>query len=63
MKVHVDDDVCAGHGICLGLAPEVFDLDDDGYAVVLVVELPEDQREAVRKAVQQCPTGAITTSE
>lgn len=63
MKVSVDEDVCAGHGICLGLAPEVFDLDDDGYAVVLVAEVPDEQVEAVRKAVQQCPTGAINTTD
>ena len=36
MKVEVDADQCKGHGVCWGLCPEVFDLTDDGYAVVLV---------------------------
>jgi ferredoxin len=32
MKVHVNANVCAGFGVCLGLCPEVFALHDDGYA-------------------------------
>ena len=44
MKVHVNSEICAGFGICLGIAPEVFELHDDGYAVVLVSEVsPEDR--------------------
>ena len=38
MKVRVDAGVCAGFGVCLGLCPEVFELHDDGYAIVRVSE-------------------------
>lgn len=62
MQVHVDEDVCGGHGICLGIAPEVFELTDDGYAVTLVAEVPAGREEAVRQAVLQCPNQAITTT-
>jgi ferredoxin len=63
MKVRVDPEVCAGFSVCLGLAPEVFKLHDDGYAIVRVVEVPKGLEDAVRDAVAQCPTGAISISE
>ena len=60
MKVQVDAQVCAGFGFCLGLCPEVFELHDDGYAVVMVGEVPAELEEAVRTAVSQCPSNAIS---
>ena len=63
MKVHVDSQACAGFGVCVGLCPEVFELHDDGYAVVVVDEVPEEHEEAVRLAVNQCPARAISLSD
>lgn len=63
MKVHVDKGICAGFSVCLGLAPEVFELHDDGYAIVLVSEVPAELEDAVRTAVSQCPSGAISLSD
>jgi ferredoxin len=60
VKVTVDVDRCKGHGICWGLCPEVFDLTDDGYAEVLVDEVPAEHEDAVAQAVRQCPEHAIT---
>ncbi|TDV49850.1 ferredoxin [Actinophytocola oryzae] len=60
MRAHVDDDRCKGHGVCWSLCQEVFDLTDDGYAVVLVAEVPEEFEEAVATAVSGCPEQAIT---
>ena len=61
MRVAVDADVCAGHGVCCTLCPEVFTLTDDGYAAVVAPEVPSELEDAVRAAVNQCPTHAITT--
>jgi ferredoxin len=63
MKVHVDKQICAGFSVCLGLAPEVFELHDDGYAIVLVGEVPAEFEDAVRTAVSQCPSGAISITD
>ena len=63
MKVHVDSGVCAGFGVCLGLCPEMFELHDDGYAVVRVSEVPPELEDAVRQAVNQCPATAISLSD
>ena len=57
MKVHVDPAICAGFGVCLGLCPEVFELHDDGYAIVLVGEVPPEFEEAVRTAFELAPAG------
>jgi ferredoxin len=63
MKVRVDAGVCAGFGVCLGHCPEVFELHDDGYAIVLVSEVPKELEDAVRTAVSQCPSRAISLSD
>jgi ferredoxin len=60
MRVAVDEDLCRGHGVCWSLCPEVFDLSDDGYATVLVDEVPAAFEEAVTSAVTRCPERAIS---
>jgi ferredoxin len=59
MKVEVDDDICGGHGVCVSLAPDVFDL-TAGYAVVKVEQVRREHQAAVHTAADQCPTHAIT---
>jgi ferredoxin len=59
MKVSIDEDNCRGHGVCCALSPEVFELNDDGYTVVMRPEVPGDHRDAVEAAVSQCPERAI----
>jgi ferredoxin len=63
MKVHVNSQICAGFGICLGIAPEIFELHDDGYAIVLVGEVKPEDEDAVRRAASQCPSQAIFLTE
>ena len=60
MKVHVDDQRCRGHGVCTTLCPDVFELTDDGYAEVVVPEVPAEHEEASREAIESCPEQAIS---
>ncbi len=53
----VDRDACMGSGNCAFWAPGVFDLDDDGIAIV--VGDVAGREEDVRKAAANCPTSAI----
>jgi ferredoxin len=62
MKVEIDADICGGFGTCVGKAPTVFEVTDDGYAVVLLPDVPEELEAAVQEAVTLCPTRAITIS-
>jgi ferredoxin len=40
----------------------VFELHDDGYATVLVGEVPPELEDLMRRAESQCPAGAISLS-
>ncbi|MDQ2677764.1 MAG: ferredoxin [Actinomycetota bacterium] len=60
MKVAVDADDCAGHGACVVTCPAVFRIGDDGYAEVLVDEVPSDLAGDVEQAALECPTQAIS---
>ena len=59
MKVRVDADVCVGTGSCINICPDVFELGDDGVAVVKVAEVPAELEESCREAVDGCPVEAI----
>ena len=60
MKVTVDEDRCRGHGMCLTLCPEVFQMHDDDYAVADPSEVPEGLEEAAKDAIANCPEQAIS---
>ncbi|WP_273734132.1 ferredoxin [Mycolicibacterium septicum] len=60
MKVHVDDDRCRGHGVCVAVCPDVFTLTDGGYAEALVDDVPHELAAEVPEAVTGCPEHAIT---
>jgi ferredoxin len=63
MKASVDADRCAGHGDCVSTCPAVFALTSDGYAEVLVDEIPGEYTLLVAKAAQECPEHAIEVDE
>jgi ferredoxin len=59
-KVVVDFDVCESNAICMGVAPEVFEVRDDDFLYVLQETPADDLRPKVEQAVRQCPKQAIT---
>jgi ferredoxin len=59
MKVTVDRVKCTGLGICEAKAPEAFEIDEEGSLVILVDDVPADQAEQIRQAVDGCPTAAL----
>jgi ferredoxin len=61
MRVSADRELCVGSGACEMLAPDVFEVDDDG--VVQVLQPEPDDTDAVRQAAQQCPTRALSLAE
>lgn len=60
MRIVVDFDTCAVTGGCAHLAPDVFEVGDDGYLHVIAPVPPESTHDDVRRAAELCPTGAIT---
>jgi ferredoxin len=62
MIIKLDSEACQGHGRCYALAPDLFDSDDEGYAVLKVADgqVPDGQEEAAGLAADNCPEFAIT---
>ena len=65
MRITLDSAACQGHGRCYALAPELFDSDDEGYAVLKVVDgvVPAGQEDAARLAADNCPEYAIEVTD
>jgi ferredoxin len=62
VRVSIESAKCQGHGRCAVIAPDVFDTDDLGHAVVLLHPCPEQFRAAAEEAAFTCPESAITIS-
>ena len=63
MKVLVDYDLCTSNAVCMGIAPEVFEVRDDGFMYVLNENPGPEFDERLRRAVAGCPNGAISIEE
>ena len=63
MKVVIDYNLCDGNGVCAGIAPEIFEVDDDLKLHVLQHEPPEELRSQLEQAVISCPRLAISIDE
>ena len=67
----VAKDECIACGTCGGIAPDIFDYDDDGYSENIynddgntgTVEIEEDLHEDLILAAESCPTEAIKVSD
>jgi len=63
MKVTVDHELCSGDGICADICPEVFQMNDNDQADVIVDEVPDEHKEAVQEAAETCPETCIYIEE
>lgn len=59
MKVKVNEDACIGCGACATIAPEVFEINDEGLSTVIVDEVAKENEEEANDAIDSCPTSAI----
>jgi ferredoxin len=65
VKIRFDRDACQGHNRCHQLAPDLFDVDDEGYAILRTErlgpdgEVPSDLEEQAVLAADNCPEYAI----
>ncbi|MEU6539102.1 ferredoxin [Streptomyces sp. NPDC047000] len=60
MRVTIDSASCSGHARCAAAAPRLFRLDDDGYALPLDEDVPEDLEQDARDGEAACPERAVT---
>lgn len=62
MKINISD-MCTGHGVCESVRPDIFEVNEEGFAEVINDELTEDDRADIEYAVANCPTQAISLIE
>ena len=63
MRVVVDYDLCESNAVCMGIAPEVFEVRDDDFLYVLQDEPDESLRAKVVEAATRCPKQAISVED
>lgn len=59
MKIGVEWDQCEANGVCVGVAPDLFDLDDEDELHVAEGDVPADREADARAAIAQCPKAAL----
>jgi ferredoxin len=59
MLIRVDTARCTGHARCHDAAPEVYELDDNGYCDIVAVTPPAADEPAARRGAASCPERAI----
>jgi ferredoxin len=62
-ELWVDGGRCQGHARCWALAPETFEIDEEGYAHVIPGRENSGDEPNVRKAIRNCPERAILERE
>jgi ferredoxin len=63
MRIRIDRSLCAGHGRCFSLAPEVFDYDEEGFSVLRMEAVPPEFEHAARRGAAGCPERAVVVGE
>jgi len=63
MKVVVDFDLCESNAVCMGIAPDVFEVREDDFLYILDENPPEEMRPKLEQAVVACPRAAISLAE
>jgi ferredoxin len=63
MRIVVDHNQCESNALCVGAAPEVFELDADDRLRLLVERPSPELRTRVEDAVRLCPKQALSIVE
>ena len=63
MRVVVDYDLCESNAVCMGIAPEVFEVREDDLLYILQDEPDEALRDKMLEAVARCPKQAISIED
>lgn len=60
MHIVCDMARCTGLGLCESIAPDHFEVQDDGSLTVLRAEVDAAERPTLEEAVRSCPTEALS---
>lgn len=62
MKAVIDREGCIACELCVDTCPEVFRMAEDGYAEVIVDEIPAEAEACAIESQEGCPESVITVS-
>ena len=62
-RVELDEDLCQGHAMCELEAPDVFKVPKRGVVEIVDPEPPDEMRDDVERAIEMCPTRALSIVE
>jgi ferredoxin len=62
-RIIVDYDLCEANAVCMRVAPESFEVDDEDNLNVDMEEVPDHLREKAEEAVRRCPRQALQLEE
>ncbi len=63
LRVVVDYDLCESNAVCMGIAPDIFEVRDDDNLYILMDVVPDERRADVRDAVDRCPKQALSIED
>ena len=63
MHIEVNLSACEGHGLCAQVAPDVYEVDDEGYVRVRVPEVLTGLEAAAAAGARVCPVAALRIVE
>ena len=63
MKIKAKTESCAGHARCAAVAPELFELNDEGYLETPEINVPAGLEALARRAVRACPERILSIEE
>ena len=63
MKTTVSKELCIGCALCPSLSPDLYEMDDDGKAIVIKDELSDQDVIEAKEAATSCPVDAIEVEE
>jgi len=62
-RLRVNPIMCAGHGMCAELLPELITLDPWGYPIIARGPVPDELTPMASRAAAACPTLALLIVE
>lgn len=60
MEIAINRPACEGHGLCEQTAPEIYELDDEGYVRLRVLSISPENEASAEAGARVCPVAALT---
>jgi ferredoxin len=63
VRIVIDKGNCVGHARCAAIAPDLFELDSEGYIATEGFDVPAGQEALAQRAARACPERVISVAD